>query len=312
MNALVIRIAVLALPFLVVIQPARGQSRKTSYLCESPSLSLSLPPGAPPETISPAFFVSTRLRDSSGGLTFHNTFKRRVMAFELLVQYMGAGDQPSVRIPFFAVAAESRDRFRPILHSETNRDLKKGLPPGKSFHTIGESFTLVTSCPTKATIVFLRVLLDDMQTAEWHTDNWETEPLIREIPLTIDFSCDSVGLGVHPYLVTAVNSEGRVSKVEVLAPPRWSCLESLRKALEPWIFYPALKNGKPSNSQFNILLHLNRKPGEKQEDYEVSPEEITRPTVVVDFVRADPNATEWSVMYGPQPFGFIPPVQVHP
>ncbi len=307
MNHLLLRLIVLPIPLLLISFPVKAQPGQRYYLCESPNLSLSLPPGVPDGTASSMFFVSTRLRDSSGGLTFHNLFKRKIVGLELLVQYLDENSHPLAQISYIATTADAQQKFHGQLRSEATKELKKGIPPSKALYMIGESFTVVRNCPVKANLMFLHILFEDARTAQWEMSGWKTEPVIRDLPLTVEFLCESNNLSTDVYLRVRVSREGRVSNIQRLAFPHWACLDNLRKTLESWIFYPALQNGNPSDSELDILLRFDREGRKKKENWGwVSPQEIREPTVIVDFVQTNATPTEWVIVYGPRPFGFTP------
>jgi hypothetical protein len=288
--------------FFSVGLPLRGQPREILNLCESSNISLSLPAGLPDGIVSPVYFASTRLKSSSGGMTFHNYLKRKIVGLEFLVDYFDQDRNPLAQVPY--IAFSRNQKLHGELHSGLTKHLKNGLPPNKALYIIGESFTLVNTCPTGANLTFLQVFFDDGETEQWKMSNWKTEPLIQQIPTTVQFSCDSENLTSDQYLRARINSDGKISSIEPVAAHHWACLENLRKTLQSWSFYPALQSGKPSDSGLDILVRFDREGRNKKEIYgRVSPEEIMGPTVVIDFVQAQTNPAEWVVIYGPQPFG---------
>jgi len=306
-NKLLIKFVILLIPFLSATFPANAESGQGYYLCKSPDLALSLPPGVPNGTVSPVFFVSTRLKDTSGGIYFHNLFKRKIIALEILVEYLDTNGHSLVEIPYIATTPKARQMFDKQLHSETVKEFRESILPGQSLYIIGESFTLVSECPVRAKLAFLHVLFEDGAPAQWNMGEWKTAPVIKEIPTTVELSCDSKSLSVSLYLRLRLSSEGRVSGIQPLVHPDWPCLDNLRKTLGGWLFYPGLQSGKPSESDLDVLLRFDCGDRRKKEVYGwVRAGEITGPTIVVDFVQAKAGPTEWVVVYGPRPFGFTP------
>jgi hypothetical protein len=287
---------------------ARAQSGQQYSICVSTNLSPTLPEGVPSGAVSDVSFAARRLRDSTGGLRLHNLFERKVTGVELLVDYLDQKGLPLVRMPYVALTSRAQKTFTGMLHTEAVESLHKSIRPEESLRIVGESFGVVSICPTNAKVTFLHIVFADGQTAEWKTAEWSTEPFIEDIPATVNFSCNLRNSGNDIYLRVGVNAEGRISTVTPLAPREWGCLDEFKKALTDWAYYPALQSGRPSPSEVNILLRVNLECWKQIKDFGlISSQEISRPTVAVDFVPVKSQPTKWTVTYGPKPFGFIAP-----
>jgi hypothetical protein len=282
-------------------QPEQGYA-----ICTSRPPLASVPQALPGTLVSALSFGSYRLKESTGTLNFHNTFQREIAAVELLVEYEDAANGPTVVMPYAAAIPEARKTFESKLklHTELINDLHDTLIPGGASHMIGESFSIVRSCPAKAKISYLHVFFADGHAAEWGMRGWKTEPTIRQAPLTLDFPCAAENPSRNLYLRVKIGAEGKISDFHLLAAARWPCLDALKNVVERWTFYPALSEGDPSASELNVLLRFDRKPGSAYGFVNI--EELSSdPIVVIDLVQSQAKPGEWVLVYGPEPFGIL-------
>ena len=290
----------------VVLSPAlvTAQSDRGYTICSSPNLSVSAPQGFPDNGFLAVRFGSYRLRESTGALTFRNMFQQKIRGIEASVEYQNESDDSTVVIPFVATTSEARGKFHRKVYTDLINKLNRALAAGHTKRLNGENFAIVRNCPTKAKIGYVHVLFANGHSAEWEVKGWTTGPVIKEVPLTVEFSCHS-DLNSSLNLEARTNTEGRISDLQLLRPVRWPCIENLKRSVENWVFYPATRDGNPSDGKFKMALRFLPEPPGEMHGYDVEPTELSGPTVPIDFVHTRSKVNEWVVVYGPQPFGFL-------
>ena len=239
-------------------------------------------------------------RYSAGTLVVFNKSTRAIQDISLVVEYLDPSGTPILTMPFRAVVGRLTDNL--AVEVANVYRMRTAFPPN-SFRSIqGTSSTVISSCPARAKVTFIRVVFDDGSVLEdareeWHQDS-APECVSRPFdgaPLFIDDK-SRIGYGLRVF----ISSAGTVSSIESVDGNPTAVSSPLVKFLRAWKFQPAMRQGKPIDTEllFHVrLIHETEtqlNPAHPQWAHRYD----TRAHIEVDLVWRGRDPVGWSVIYG--------------
>jgi hypothetical protein len=279
-----------------------GPSR--DYLCEVQDLSVSVPIPELEGTISNHSFISSKLGDSVGFLTFRSHFRLPILALEIVVEYKNEEGETLVQMPYVVVRPKVRSKFQFLVPSEYVGTLKKTVSVGHTIRMASESFVIMPRCPAMARVLAARVMFSNYQTQTWTAKGWTVEPVLKYFPDTLNLPPDSATAPLRLLIRAEITSEGQVASLRSMGRNSDKLTELLEAGLKEWSFYPAQKDGNAVPGELVFLIRFHTVDSRQKKDWGlISLQDVPRPLIVVDLV-PDPSVVgKWSLWYGRRPGG---------
>jgi hypothetical protein len=168
------------------------QKDRSDYLCEIRDLPISMPSSGLERTVLSNLFISSKLKDSWGSLTFKNLLGSPIEAIELVLEYQNEESEVLVQLPYVAATSNIKQEFSLLVPSEYKEVLKRPVAVGSGVRLYSEGFVVVSQCPSKARAIAVKALFANGKSQTWTSPGWCVKPLLRYFPRNLDLSQDRV------------------------------------------------------------------------------------------------------------------------
>jgi hypothetical protein len=281
---------------------AQQKDRPSDYLCEAKDLPISVPSSALERTILSNMFISSKLKDSWGSLTFKNLLGSPIDAIELVVEYQNEESDMLVQLPYVASTSKKKPEFSLLIPSEYAEILKRPVTAGDSVRLYSEGFVVVSQCPTKARAIAAKVLFTNGQSQTWTSAGWSLTPLLRYFPRDFELPIGSISGSLRLIIRADITPQGEIARVQVIRESAPKSPQPALEALKGWQFYPARKDGQPIQGQVVLLLRVDSAGSQQQGEWEwIGAEDVPMPLSVVDLLQDSSAPTKWKLWYGRRP-----------
>ncbi len=271
-------------------------------LCQVQDVPVSMPSPVLNQSILSNLFISSKLKDSWGALSFRNPLHSTIEAIEIILEYQNEEGQSLVQLPYMAATARMKQRFPLLLFPEYTETLKRPLTAGDSTRLYAEGFVIVSRCPSKAKVIALRVMLADGQTQTWTLPGWGTAPVLRYFPRDLELPRETSGRFSHLLVRAQITTQGKIASFQGIDGSMADLPAHLSTAFIDWQFYPAQKDGQPVQGQLVMLLRINTTEAQQRGESElVGTKEVPMPLTVVDLLQDATMPGRWRLWYGRRP-----------
>jgi hypothetical protein len=194
-------------------------------------------------------------------LRFRNGEATAIQALALVVESIDAEEEVIDRVPMVSHVDPSVAKIPPNVLKPADA-WGSPLSRGDAELMTGDTFGIRTGrCPVRARVTFARVHFTDGSVRTYSSPEWRLGPSPALVPTLPEATPD---LPVEPPVSLLaklkISASGRVLDVvpEESADPR--LVEWIRGRMKPdWKFYPAFLNGKPTDSELNVLFLIHAK-----------------------------------------------------
>ncbi len=184
-----------------------------------------------------------------------------IQALTMIVEYLDVQGEPIIRVPIFAhidraIAKGPPDMLKPA------QAWKSALSPGEEAVLAGDSMGIRTGgCPARSRVTFVREEFTNSRVRTSASSNWQLGPSPALVPILPDSLPDlPVEAPASLLAKLRISDSGSVIDVVPQVAADSALLQWIRARMKQgWRFYPALINGRPVESELNVLFQIHAK-----------------------------------------------------
>lgn len=223
-------------------------------------------------------------------LSFRNRAALPLEALALIMEYYDAQGKTIDAIPVVIGTVKGKKGFQIPFHPTGVFDWATPVLPGSDVSVGTEhDATRTAVCPASAKVTFFRARYSDGSVKMLSSPGWRLDPVPSFIPALPKAASADLKAPEELRVTLNISTAGQVTDISPESPA-W--IQSW--IMQDWKFYPALLDGKPTESKLRVLfqIHAERTATFPEHEQELRP---------VKLVRIFPKLTEyrgWDVYYG--------------
>jgi hypothetical protein len=194
-------------------------------------------------------------------LHFRSTETSPIQSIALVLEYTDAGQETIDRVPIFAAVKPAMAKT-PLNVLAPADAWRTALLPGDSATMSAVTNGIRTGhCPVRAQVTFASVQFTDGSVRIYSSPEWRLGPIPTLIPTLPEVIPDlPVEAPASLLAKLTINASGEVLDVAPAEPADPKLVDWIRSRMGPdWKFHPALLDGKPTDSELNVLFLIHAK-----------------------------------------------------
>jgi hypothetical protein len=179
--------------------------------------------------------------------------------------------------------------------------IKDPVLTGTTIRLLGESPSILDSCPTNSKISFIRAIFADGTSSEYSSENWQLAAELIGAHWPVSIPMPLIPKSATLTASARISTDGSVDDLQIDHPEAvsYSLIESIRGNSTTWKVLPALQNGTPIQTTIAVAIRFRTVEHIAAEE---PPQELVsgKTFLLVDY-EALPESGRWQVSSAGKP-----------
>lgn len=233
---------------------------RDSESCEVEGLRVDVPFERFPIRLGDARYLCLRHGGAFPQVRVTNSSTTPIVGLLFVLEYKSGSDETLGQISFAGAVDPAAQRNSWPIHPEyLDFQLSKPFLPGRTVQMNGASMMQFHSCPSRAKLVFGTLTFAKGRQETWSYPGWAFGPVVDEFPGRL--SRQIVPFTNLPAAISArvkLDERGEVIQITPTSTGARdpSSVRTVWNLLEGWSFFPAVRDGKPTESTLSIAFQF--------------------------------------------------------
>lgn len=279
---------------------------KDWFLCRAQRVELSNSFGDLPVQISNHSFSSMANKETVARFSLASNSPETITRIQAVFRYVTATGATLTVVPYVSAANGYQTSEPWLIHSQFLNDLGPGLNTGRQVQQTILTNYLAEICPSTVILDYIQISWGP-KSRTWSARLWETQPELNMLPRPPDFGKPLGSKPVEFQIQLQIGAHGKptdMTQLDIGLPASVAIV--LRRYVQEWEYFPALKSGKPVEATLRLLIRFQPRNFEALlvDTPSIDPG-IGKIGAVVDFIPTEKES--WVGRYGRRRSGTVLP-----